>query len=86
VDCDSKLPFSIAQERWGNLKDVDGFLGQIGGWDVNDPFEAGILSFWKDSNSFRDLWNMHMMKFLRIVTKGIHIRRSLLVFSRKCLI
>ncbi len=40
-----KLSFSKAQETWTAVKGTEGFLGQIGGWDIHGPTEAGILSF-----------------------------------------
>ncbi|KON70938.1 hypothetical protein AKG34_20615 [Peribacillus butanolivorans] len=49
----NKSSFSNAQEGWGELKQVDGFIGQIGGWDKNNPFEAGIISFWRDDRSYQ---------------------------------
>ncbi|MGE7604097.1 YdbC family protein [Peribacillus sp. NPDC097675] len=59
IDKESKYSFSKAQERWSKLKNSEGFLGQIGGWDKNKPFEAGILSFWKDYHSYEKFMKYH---------------------------
>ncbi|MFI8492440.1 YdbC family protein [Peribacillus butanolivorans] len=53
VNEENKSSFSNAQEGWGDLKQLDGFIGQIGGWDKNNPFEAGIISFWRDDRSYQ---------------------------------
>ncbi|MEP9407761.1 YdbC family protein [Peribacillus frigoritolerans] len=45
---ENKRSFSKAQEGWGQLRHCAGFIGQIGGWNRNEPCEAGILSVWKD--------------------------------------
>ncbi|MGE8021979.1 DUF4937 domain-containing protein [Peribacillus frigoritolerans] len=48
VNEENKRSFSKAQERWGQIRHCDGFIGQIGRWNRNEPCEAGILSVWKD--------------------------------------
>ncbi|MGE7907313.1 YdbC family protein [Peribacillus sp. NPDC094092] len=53
VDEENKLSFSKAQVGWGELRHCAGFMGQIGGWNRNEPYKAGILSVWKDSQSYR---------------------------------
>ncbi|MDQ0881963.1 hypothetical protein QFZ73_002974 [Peribacillus sp. V2I11] len=50
---ENKRSFSKAQEGWGELRNSAGFMGQIGGWNRTDPFEAGILSVWKDFHSYQ---------------------------------
>jgi heme-degrading monooxygenase HmoA len=57
VNKSDKDSFSLAQQQWKSLRNAEGFLGQLGGWDQNNPCEAGILSIWKDSTSYR-----HFMK------------------------
>lgn len=47
-----KKVFSQAQCSWKVIRDVDGFYGQWGGWNVRRPTEAGILSLWRDSSSY----------------------------------
>jgi heme-degrading monooxygenase HmoA len=54
VNMDLKVEFSKAQEQWAALKEVQGFLGQIGGWNLKQPFEACILSFWQDHVSYQN--------------------------------
>lgn len=48
-----KALFSQAQKQWDALKSLDGFLGQIGGWDINNSLKAGIISFWRDRGSYQ---------------------------------
>lgn len=50
---ENKRSFSKAQEGWGQLRHCAGFIGQIGGWNRNEPCEAGILSVWKDLLCYR---------------------------------
>lgn len=50
---ENKRTFSKAQEGWGKLRHCDGFIGQIGGWNRNEPYEAGILSVWKDLHCYQ---------------------------------
>ncbi|WP_242142951.1 MULTISPECIES: DUF4937 domain-containing protein [unclassified Bacillus cereus group] len=42
--------FSKAQERWGNLQNVNGFLGQCGGWDQE---EACIFTLWENTSTYQ---------------------------------
>ncbi len=53
VNEENKRSFSKAQEGWGQLRHCAGFIGQIGGWNRNEPCEAGILSVWKDLLCYR---------------------------------
>lgn len=47
-----KKAFFRAQCAWKAIRDVDGFHGQWGGWNVRRPTEAGIFSLWRDSSSY----------------------------------
>ncbi|MEE9430030.1 MAG: YdbC family protein [Melioribacteraceae bacterium] len=51
VENEFKSAFSEAQEKWFETKKTKGFMGQIGGWNLQYPTEACILSFWEDKNS-----------------------------------
>ncbi|MDX8361785.1 YdbC family protein [Cytobacillus sp. IB215316] len=53
VPLHKRRQFSIAQEHWRSLQNIDGFLGQIGGWDINTPTKACIIAFWKDHSSYK---------------------------------
>lgn len=46
-----KTAFSPAQCAWKAIREVDGFYGQWGGWNVRRPTEAGILALWRDCSS-----------------------------------
>lgn len=45
--------FSLAQQHWSALADLEGFRGQIGGWGINDPMEACILGLWDNEDSYQ---------------------------------
>ncbi|HEU4964548.1 MAG TPA: YdbC family protein [Bacilli bacterium] len=49
----NREPFSKAQEAWSALRGVDGFCGQFGGWDVQDPTRACIVGLWRDEAAYR---------------------------------
>ena len=57
VASDSRAAFSNAQAQWRQLKDVDGFRGQFGGWDACNASEscewACIVGLWQDSDSYQ---------------------------------
>ncbi|WP_170971575.1 YdbC family protein [Peribacillus simplex] len=53
VNEENKRSFSKAQEGWEELRHCAGFMGQIGGWNRYEPFEAGVLSFWKDLHAYQ---------------------------------
>src|SRR5919197_5197532 len=38
--------FDRGQRRWQALRTVPGFVGQLGGWSVQDPAAAHVFSFW----------------------------------------
>lgn len=53
VNEENKRSFSKAQEGWVELRHFAGFIGQIGGWNRYEPFEAGILSVWKNLHVYQ---------------------------------
>jgi len=44
--------FSRAQGFWRCLRDVDGFAGQLGGWDTLEPDTACILGLWRNPDAY----------------------------------
>ncbi|MCA1055864.1 YdbC family protein [Rossellomorea aquimaris] len=44
--------FDEEQKRWRALSPVNGFLGQIGGWSVKDPFTAVLMGFWSNEEDY----------------------------------
>lgn len=54
VSDEKKGLFSAAQEQWSELKALDGFYGQIGGWDES---EACIVSLWKNMKMYQSFMN-----------------------------
>jgi heme-degrading monooxygenase HmoA len=55
-----KKEFSLAQEQWKETQNVIGFIGQVGGWDMENKKTACIISFWENE------------KFLKLFMKNIH--------------
>lgn len=53
VKPEQKERFTQAQTHWGALRYIQGFLGQIGGWNHASPDEACILGLWQDASSYR---------------------------------
>ncbi len=54
-----KEEFSSAQEKWIETKNSEGFIGQVGGFDLNNKTDACIISFWEND----DALNIFMNKF-----------------------
>jgi heme-degrading monooxygenase HmoA len=54
VPLEKKHQFSLAQEKWADLKNLAGFLGQVGGWNMKNELEACVLGFWKDQESYEN--------------------------------
>jgi heme-degrading monooxygenase HmoA len=55
-----KEEFSCAQEEWKALKGVNGFRGQIGGWDLKHNSDACVLGIWEDFESYKHFMdNIH---------------------------
>lgn len=44
--------FSVAQRSWAALRSVDGFLGQVGGWNVKSAGQACIVGLWADVGAY----------------------------------
>ncbi|MFQ3543107.1 YdbC family protein [Halobacillus rhizosphaerae] len=49
--------FSRAQEEWKEILPTAGFLGQLGGWSLSDPFTANIFAFWEEEASYESFMN-----------------------------
>ncbi|MFE4133296.1 DUF4937 domain-containing protein [Peribacillus sp. YIM B13482] len=77
VNVENKHAFSTAQEGWGELLHCAGFMGQIGGWNKNEPLEAGILSVWKDLHSYQ-----RFMLFLKSDQRSTYTKISVDIFEK----
>jgi heme-degrading monooxygenase HmoA len=51
-----KDAFSHAQEQWISTAEAEGFLAQVGGWNINDENEACIIAFWESQQ--------HLVQFM----------------------
>lgn len=54
VEAEARQAFSISQAGWGDLREVPGFIGQIGGWEKGDSPDACIVAFWKDEMTYKN--------------------------------
>ncbi|MFS0788269.1 YdbC family protein [Shouchella sp. 1P09AA] len=52
VKHNQKELFSNGQTKWNALKDVEGFIGQFGGWCDTEKDVAYIFSLWDNKNSY----------------------------------
>jgi len=48
-----KKEFSLAQEQWIETQNAIGFIGQAGGWDLDNKKTACIISFWENEKSLK---------------------------------
>ncbi len=44
--------FAAGQAAWSALAKVDGFLGQLGGWELSDWNRAVIVGLWRDAEAY----------------------------------
>lgn len=54
VPVSDRRTFSNRQRVWKQLANTPGFLGRIGGWNIKNPIEASIFTFWKDMDSYQE--------------------------------
>jgi heme-degrading monooxygenase HmoA len=47
-----KEAFFDDQKQWQSLSEVNGFLGQLGGWSAAHPLTACIFSFWDSQKDY----------------------------------
>lgn len=63
--------FMSGQQRWRPLAQVQGFVGQIGGWRADDSDEAVIVGLWRDKASYEAFMSdVHDGLFERTGQKG----------------
>jgi len=52
--------FSEAQQMWGSIRHLPGFLSQFGGWDTRNADSACIMGMWEDDFSYQNfMTNYH---------------------------
>lgn len=56
VEAAHKEAFSKAQSRWEELKYVNGFIKQAGGWRKNENgmFTAMVIGVWEDQQTYEE--------------------------------
>jgi heme-degrading monooxygenase HmoA len=48
-----KERFCHAQQQWAEVAGLDGFLGQVGGWDVKTPGHACLVALWDSPEQYQ---------------------------------
>jgi heme-degrading monooxygenase HmoA len=77
-----KEEFSCAQEEWKRLKGANGFIGQIGGWDLKNNSDACVLGIWKDLESYQHFMDhVHDQIFYKNEQKGTYESISVTLFE-----
>lgn len=51
---DQKDVFSYKQQHWAALAHVDGFIGQLGGWNMEQQKEAFVFGLWEDEEAYQN--------------------------------
>ncbi len=75
---------ALGQEAWGALSTVDGFAGQIGGWDVSDSTRAVIVGFWRDDEAYgRFMDNIHDAIFAAHGQQGSYASSDVTLWQRE---
>ncbi|MFE4144660.1 YdbC family protein [Peribacillus sp. YIM B13472] len=83
VNEENKRSFSKAQEGWGELRHCSGFMGQSGGWNRHEPYEAGILSVWKDLKSYQGfMQHQHDEIFVKSDQGSTYINISVDIYEK----
>lgn len=84
VNNSDKISFSKAQEAWRKIKNAEGFLGQLGGWDQHNQNEACILSFWKDSRAYKNFMDhIHDGIFENSNQRNTYVNISVQIYKKK---
>lgn len=53
VKKDHAIAFALGQERWKEIKHIDGFVAQYGGWSESEH-KAFIIGFWRSRLSYNE--------------------------------
>ena len=53
VAASKKERFSHAQQQWAEAAGLDGFLGQVGGWDIQAPGHACLVALWDSPEQYQ---------------------------------
>ncbi|MCB2156100.1 YdbC family protein [bacterium] len=52
VSSEQRDAFDRAQQQWSSLADCDGFILQVGGWNLRAKNEACVIGLWRDEASY----------------------------------
>lgn len=53
ISVSERRSFANQQRKWKQYANVPGFLGRLGGWNLENPIEASTFTFWKDIESYQ---------------------------------
>lgn len=75
--------FARGQEAWKELRRLDGFCGQVGGWMQANPNTAVIVAFWRDQTSYdRFMGEVHDEVFEKNGQKGTYTTSEVTLWNR----
>lgn len=78
-----KQLFFDAQAKWKRLEEIEGFLGQIGGWNQHQPLEACILTLWESTEHYQSFMEKdHDQIFLQTGQNQTYEAISLQLFAK----
>lgn len=88
IVCDVKKnlrqEFSFAQQKWETTKNATGFIGQVGGWNLKNNYEACLVSFWTKKESLLGFMkNLHDEIFFKNQQKKTYEAVSVTYFKSK---
>lgn len=76
--------FARGQREWRALRNVEGFRGQIGGWNADDPNQAVIVGLWRDQPSYEHFMrDTHDRIFASNGQEGTYQASSILLCDRE---
>ena len=79
----NRARFSRGQNEWSALQGVEGFRGQVGGWNEKDPLEAVIVGLWRDEPAYaRFMLEAHDLVFENNGQKGSYDASSVSLWDR----
>lgn len=80
----NRARFSHGQNDWSALRGVEGFRGQVGGWNEKDPLEAVIIGLWRDEPAYaRFMLEAHDPVFENNGQKGSYDASSVSLWDRR---
>jgi heme-degrading monooxygenase HmoA len=78
-----KEEFHHHQRQWHQLKNIQGFIGQTGGWNLSNSHSALIYSFWRSKNDYQSFMrNEHDQIFVNSGQENTYYSIKVSVFEQ----